>query len=99
MNSKTQLQATLERMKAGQRKPKDWLACTVAADEIAQALSLPWEPALVLLHGLCATGLVRCLNRQREIVDPDEVTLAEFQFEAVIVNATDVREQLAEWTA
>src|SRR5262249_35925419 len=34
-----------------------------------------------------------------EIVDEDEVTLAKFSGEVVFVNTTDVREQLAEWTA
>jgi hypothetical protein len=99
MTSKNQVPAILERLKALQKKPMDWLAWGKAADEIAEALNLQWEPALTLLHGPCATNLVRWLDRQGEIVDEFEYVLAKFGTEAVaFVNTTDLREQLAEWS-
>jgi hypothetical protein len=98
MASTKPLTTIVERLKASQTKPTDWLAKDKAADEIAKALNLEWEPALVLLHGLCAMDRVRWLDKKGEIVDSFECVLAKFGSEAVaFVEAADVREQLAEW--
>ena len=69
-----------------------------AAREIADALNIRYEAALMLLYGLCATGNVRWRDRSGEIIDEDAVTIAAFGDKPVFIAADDVRSHLADWS-
>jgi hypothetical protein len=89
--------ATVERMIKAKRSSEP-LPFSKAVTEIAQALNIEDEPASMMLYGLCATGNVRWLNGQGEVVEEDECTIADFNHKPKFVIASDVRSFLADWS-
>ena len=53
---------------------------------------------MMTLYGLCATGNVRCLDDQGEVVDEDECTISHFSKKPKYVIASDVRSFLTDWS-
>lgn len=90
----------LNRLLVGLKEDKapDMIAPTKAAREIADALNIRYEAALMLLYGLCATGNVRWSGRSGEIIDEDAITIAAFGDKPVFIAADDVRSHLANWS-
>jgi hypothetical protein len=66
-------------------KPPAMISRTKAAHEIAAALHIPYEAALMLLYGLCATDEVRWVDSRGEIIDADAVTVADFSDKPVYI--------------
>ena len=67
---------------------RNWKAITreKAANEIAQALNnIPYEAAMLILDGLCATGDVRWVDDSGEIADEDVVTIAAYKSQSARV--------------
>jgi hypothetical protein len=96
MNSKSSLPAILSRLQQAQADPhrEPRLSFVDAAAEIGLALNIKFEPAMMTLYGLCATGTVRCLNGQGEIIEEDEYTIANFSVKPAYVITDDVRSWL-----
>jgi hypothetical protein len=86
-------------MKPNGKRRQNWVSFHNGVAEITDTMRIPNEAASMLLHGLCATGNVRCLNDQLDFIDPDECTLTEFSGEAAFIAADDVRHFLAEWSS
>src|SRR5258708_30756620 len=90
--------AIVERLKAkAKRRSSETLTMTEAANEIADALNIKYEAAMMTLYGLCATGEVRWLDDQGELVDEDECTIGDFNKKPKYVVASDVRSTLTDW--
>jgi hypothetical protein len=68
-----------------------------AAAEIADALNIKYEAAMMTLYGLCATGEIRWWNDQG-LIDEDECTVADFSGKPKRVSADGVRHFLTEWS-
>jgi len=96
MNSKNAVAAIVGRMKP--KASSRTLPFTKAVTEIAQALNIEDAPASMILYGLCATGNVRWLDSQRELIDEDQCTIADFNHKPRWVDANDVRHFLTEWS-
>jgi hypothetical protein len=96
MNSKSAVTAIVGRMK--KRASSETLNINDAAKEIAQALRIETEPATMTLYGLCATGRVRSLDDQGQVIDEDECTIGEFGNKPKHVIASDVRSFLTDWS-
>jgi len=105
MNSKNPTSAVVSRMIAKRRKNhtaagvSTALACwsfKTAADEIAQALNITYDAAMMTLYGLAATGNVRFLDDDGKVVEEDECTISEFASKARFFVAEDVRHWLKE---
>jgi hypothetical protein len=60
MNSKSALKTIVRRIKV--KRPSETLTIDGAATEIADALNIRNEAAMMTLYGLCATGNVRWLK-------------------------------------
>jgi hypothetical protein len=71
---------------------------SAAANEIAEALKIHYEAAAMTLYGLCATGYVRWVDVSGEIVEEDELTVANFSNKPAFVVPDDVRSYLANWS-
>jgi len=97
MNSKSPLTAIVKRIKVkaaiGGR-----LEFGKAVNEIADALHIKDDAATMTLYGLCATGNVRWLDGEGEIVDEDKCTIAAFNRKPEFVIASDVRYFLTDWS-
>jgi hypothetical protein len=98
MASTKSLRAIVERLKRKAKRPSELLTIDDAAAEIADALNIRHEAAMMTLYGLCATGNVRCLNDQGEVIDEDECTIGDFNGKPKLVIASDVRNWLSEWS-
>jgi len=98
MNSKSAVTAIIGRIKE-EKKVSKTLAIARAATEIARALNIRHEAAMMTLYGLCATGSVRWAGDQGIIVDEDDCTIAEFSSKPKHVVAGDVRSFLTDWSA
>jgi hypothetical protein len=99
MASTKPITAIIERLKAkAKRHNSETLNILEAATEIADALNIKHEAAMMALYGLCATGNVRWLDDQGEIVDEDECTISNFWNKPKLVVAEDVRSSLTEWS-
>jgi hypothetical protein len=83
---------------AARRRPKaqQYLSRIVAATEIARALNISHDAAMMTLYGLCACGNLTMLNGQQEIVDIEECTIANLDASVAFVSATDLRQWLNE---
>jgi hypothetical protein len=93
------MRKALERLRALKPQTKadlEWVSYSVADSELAQALSLPNDVALTLLCGLIATGNVRALNKDRELIDLGDCTIAELEGKPAFVAADDLRDWLHE---
>jgi hypothetical protein len=97
MNSKSAVTAIIGRIKE-EKKASKTLIIHRAATEIARALNIRHEEAMMTLYGLCATGNVRWVGNQGEIVDEDECTIADFSSKPKYVVASDVRSFLTDWS-
>jgi hypothetical protein len=97
MNSKSAVTAIIGRIKE-EKKPSKALTIHMAATEIARALNIRHEAAMMTLYGLCATGSVRWVGDQGEIVDEDECTIGDFWNKPKHVVASDVRSYLTDWS-
>jgi hypothetical protein len=98
MNSKSALKAIVGRIKTKAKRPTIHpITIHEAAAEIADALNIKIEAAMMTLYGLCATGNVRWLNAEG-VVDEDECTISDFGGKPKQVIADDVRSFLAEWS-
>jgi hypothetical protein len=83
----------------GRRRVKadfEWISHVVAQDELAQAFTLPSAAAAILLDGLIATGNVRARDRNEEVIDLDECTIADLEGRAELVAANELRDWLRE---
>jgi hypothetical protein len=69
-----------------------------AANEIATALNIPFEAAIMTLYGLCITGGVRWSFVGGEIVELHEITAKDFSNKPSCIEAEDIRYHLAEWS-
>ena len=98
MNSKSSVAAIVRRMKPKAKQPSNLLTFDEAAEEIAQAFNIRDEAASMLLYGLCATGNVRSLDPQGEVIDEDECTIADFNRKPAFIIASDARHWLTEWS-
>ena len=96
MNSKSALKAIVRRIKA--KRPSETLTIDGAATEIANALNIKIEAAMMTLYGLCATGNVRWLDEGGEVIDEDECTIGDFNDKPKLVIASDVRSFLTDWS-
>src|SRR5262245_25577819 len=98
MNSKSAVTAIVERTKKKKASSSKTLTFSEAADEIGKALNIEYEAAEMTLYGLCATGNVRWIDNQGELVDEDECTIANFHSKPAVVLADDVRSCLTDWS-
>jgi hypothetical protein len=99
MASTKPLTAIVERLKAkATQRKNEPLTIGEAAAEIAQALNIRDEAAMMTLYGLCATGSVRWLDDQGELVDEDECTIGDFNNKPKFVIASDIRSFLTDWS-
>jgi len=103
MNSKTPIEAIVERLGAEQ-KPLNkadhkWIGITKAWVEVREAFGICTEAASVMLDGLVATGQVRALDETKEFIDLDECTIAELEGKPRWVSASELRDWLREWSA
>jgi hypothetical protein len=99
MNSKTAVTAIVGRIKKKKKaSPSKALTFGEAADEIGKALNIEHEAATMTLYGLCATGNVRWIDNQGELVDEDKCTIANFYSKPAVVLADDVRSFLTDWS-
>jgi hypothetical protein len=99
MNSKSSLTAIISRFKPKDAGIEARLTFNEAATEIAHALKIKIEAAAMVLYGLCATGNVRWLNDQGEVIEEDECTVASFNDKPKYVIASDVRSHLTDWSS
>jgi hypothetical protein len=74
----------------------DWIGRSIAENELAQAFNLPREVASMLLHGLIATGNVRALGNDNELIDIDACTIADLEGKAASVAANELRDWINE---
>jgi hypothetical protein len=88
----------LNKAKAKRRTSNQLLRFGEAAIEIANALNINDVAAEMTLYGLCATGNVRWLNDQGELVDEDQCTIGDFNDKPKLVVASDVRSFLTDWS-
>jgi hypothetical protein len=65
-----------------------------AETEIAKALGVSRDTAVMVLYGLCATTSLRCFTADRQIIDTDEAPLADFVDKIAFVDADDIRDWL-----
>jgi hypothetical protein len=98
MNSKSLLKTVVRRMKQSDPHAAPTLSFSEAANEIADALNIKHEAATMMLYGLCATGEVRWMNDQGEVIDEDECTIGDFNGKPKFVIASDVRSSLMQWS-
>jgi hypothetical protein len=99
MASTKPLTAIVERLKAkAKRRTSETLTIDEAATEIAQALNIKHQAAMMTLYGLCATGNVRWLDDSLDIVDEDQCTISSFAGKPALVIASDVRSFLTDWS-
>jgi hypothetical protein len=101
MNSKSALKAIARRIKENIKESNpsnETLTIDEAATEIANALKIKSEAATMTLYGLCATGNVRWLNDQGEVIEEDECTIGDFEGKPKSVIAIDVRSFLTDWS-
>ena len=70
----------------------EWINRVVARDELAQAFNLPSAAAAMLLHGLIATGNVRVLGNDNELIDIDNCAIADLEGKAASVAANELRD-------
>jgi hypothetical protein len=98
MNSKSLLKTIVRRIKQSDPNAAARLSFSEAANEIADALNIKYEAATMTLYGLCATGEVRWLNDQGEVIDEDECTIGDFNGKPKFVIASDVRHCLGRWS-
>jgi hypothetical protein len=88
----------LNKAKAKRRTSNQLLRFGEAAIEIANGLNINDVAAEMTLYGLCATGNVRWLNDQGELVDEDQCTIGDFNDKPKLVVASDVRSFLTDWS-
>jgi hypothetical protein len=70
----------------------EWINRVVARDELAQAFNLPSAAAAMLLHGLIATGNVRVLGNDNELIDIDNCAIADLEGKAASVAGDELRD-------
>ena len=90
--------ALMQRLRAP-RRPRtkadfEWIGQSVAEDELAQAFALPSAVASMLLHGLVATGTVRALDPDGNVIDVDECKIWEFEGKIKSVSADELQDWL-----
>jgi hypothetical protein len=95
MNSKSALKTIVRRIKV--KRPSNPLTIDDAATEIANALNIKIEAAMMTLYGLCATGSVRWLNSEG-VIEEDECTIGNFEGKPKFVIPSDVRSWLGDWS-
>ena len=96
------MRKAIERLKAIKPQAKadlEWLSYAVADNEIAQAFNLRNEATLMLLCGLIATGNVRALDKNGDLIDLDECTIVELEGKPAFVAAEDLRDWLRDHSA
>jgi hypothetical protein len=91
-------QKALAKLLASKRPIGPLLTREEAAKEIEEALRIPYEAAMTTLYGLCATGNIRWVDGTGEVVEEDQVTIAEFSGKVAYIVADDVRFQLVRWS-
>jgi hypothetical protein len=91
-NIKTTAAAIVGRMKK-KGTSSETLTIDKAATEIADALNIKHEAATMMLYGLCATGHIRCLNNQGELIEAIDI-----EGKPAFFRASDVRPFLTEWS-
>jgi hypothetical protein len=80
------------------KAPTEWLPFDKAAGKLQLGLKLASiEAATMTLYGLCATGTVRWLDNQEQLVDEDECTVADFDSKPAFIVTVDVLHWLAGW--
>jgi hypothetical protein len=92
--------ALMQRLRAP-RRPRtkadfEWIGQSVAEDELVQAFALPSAVASMLLHGLVATGTVRVLDNDGNVIDLDECKIWEFEGKIKSVAANELRDWIGE---
>jgi hypothetical protein len=96
MNSKNALPAIISRLRARKANKLRCLSFKAAADEIAQALNINYDVALMTLFGLAATAKVRFLDDNGKVIEEDECTISQFEGRARYFVAEDVRHWIKE---
>jgi hypothetical protein len=97
-NGKDAVAEIISNLKSKRGREPTWITFARATDDIAQALNLPHDASAMMLHGLCATGNVRALNSQHEVIDLDECTIADFEGQHAFIDANALRDCINEWT-
>jgi hypothetical protein len=74
----------------------EWIGQSVAWAELTHAFNLPTAVAAMLLDGLVATGVVRALDGDGVLIDPEDCTIADLEGKAASVAANELRNWLRE---
>jgi hypothetical protein len=90
------VQSIAARIVARKRKAELYLPRIAAATELARALKISHDAAMMTLYGLCASDNITMLNSQRERVDVEECTIANLDQSVAFVSATELRSWLNE---
>ena len=72
------------------------LSLSEAASELGNALRLKHEAATMTLYGLCATGNIRSLSAEGQVIEEGECTIGNFNPAFVI--ASDLQSFLTDWS-
>jgi hypothetical protein len=98
MSEDRAMKAILERHKPRRPLTKadfEWINQRLAWDALTQAFGLQSAVASMLLDGLVATGNVRALDKDGNLIDLDECTIGELQGKAAYVAADELRDWLS----
>jgi hypothetical protein len=74
----------------------EWIKYGVGEIELEQAFSLPRAATAMLLHGLVATGKVRALDKDENLIDLDDCTIADLEGKPAFVAVDELRDWLRE---
>ena len=71
MNSNNPLSAIISRLREKKIDPsaRTWITFSSAVEEIKLAFGLEYEPAVMMLCGLCATGGIACRDKQDRLIE------------------------------
>jgi hypothetical protein len=73
----------------------EWIGQSIAWAELTQAFNLSNDVAAMLLDGLIATGNVRALDRDGELIDIDNCPVADLEGKAKSIAANELRDWIS----
>ena len=97
MASTKSVDAIVDRMMA-KAKPVNWIHVSKAWVEVREAFGISTEAASMLVFGLIATGTIRALDGEQQLIDLDECRIWELEGKPIFVRADELRDWLREWS-